>query len=287
MLKSTIKGLFAASLLSWSAHAEGPALWTFSDEDTVVHLFGSIHLMKEGVDWYVDEVKEAFEASDTLVVEVDTTDINPVEIQQAMATHGLLTDGSTLFQHLSAEDQALFTQVAGEQISAQLQGLQPWFAALQLGLLKLQELGARSDIGVDMVLIEQAKSAGKSIQSLETATGQIEIMASASIEDQAANLSITLEQLPEMEQIFNAMSEGWLNEDLKAIDEIVLQPGRDQAPAFFEKLFIERNKNWIPQILALLDEPGTKFVVVGAGHLIGEDSVVDLLEEQNIILTQD
>ncbi|MGB3627242.1 MAG: TraB/GumN family protein, partial [Henriciella sp.] len=48
----------------------------------------------------------------------------------------------------------------------------------------------------------------------------------------------------------------------------------------YEAIFLDRNKTWVPQIEAMLDEPGTVFVAVGAGHLAGPDSVITMLRDE-------
>jgi len=51
-------------------------------------------------------------------------------------------------------------------------------------------------------------------------------------------------------------------------------------PALFDALLVARNRAWIPQIESLLAREGeTALVVVGAGHLLGESSVVDMLRQ--------
>jgi uncharacterized protein len=43
-------------------------------------------------------------------------------------------------------------------------------------------------------------------------------------------------------------------------------------------LLVRRNKAWAQWIRARLDQPGTAFIAVGAGHLGGEGSVQDQLK---------
>ena len=55
---------------------------------------------------------------------------------------------------------------------------------------------------------------------------------------------------------------------------------------FYDALFLNRNTNWVPQIEAMLDEPGNVLIAVGAGHLAGPDSVITMLESKGHTLTR-
>jgi uncharacterized protein len=57
-------------------------------------------------------------------------------------------------------------------------------------------------------------------------------------------------------------------------------------PDLRDRLLIDRNKRWVPKIEALADGPDTAMVIVGAGHLVGPDSVVDLLQKDGRIVRQ-
>ena len=49
---------------------DGPALWKVADDDTTVYLFGTIHALPEGKDWYSGTIAKAFDASGELVTEI-------------------------------------------------------------------------------------------------------------------------------------------------------------------------------------------------------------------------
>ena len=66
----------------------GPALWSIQDEDTVIHLFGTLHMMNEGVEWATPKIMSAFEASDTLILEVGHELLEKEVIQSLIAKYG-------------------------------------------------------------------------------------------------------------------------------------------------------------------------------------------------------
>ena len=82
----------------------GPALWQLSDEDTTIYLFGTVHVLPDGINWFDPRVERAFAASDTLVTEVDVSN------QEAMAVFiaeaATLQGGQTLRGLMSEEDRS-------------------------------------------------------------------------------------------------------------------------------------------------------------------------------------
>ncbi len=276
----------ACLCLGLTARAEGPALWTFSDDDTTVHLFGSIHLMKPGVDWYVDEVKEAFEASETLVVEANVLEADPQVLQQKTIELGQFQGDDKLSNYVSEETMAKLVEAFGGT-RAQIEQFRPWFASIQLVNVLAARAGFRPDLGIDAVLLEKAVAQDMSIRALESLDYQLNLLASIGDTEQAEALELSLEQYDDVNALFDEMSTDWLEEDTQGLDAVLLQPARDETPELFEAIFTNRNQTWVDPITALLEVPGTHFVVVGAGHLVGEDSVVDLLEQRGVDLTMD
>jgi uncharacterized protein len=60
--------------------------------------------------------------------------------------------------------------------------------------------------------------------------------------------------------------------------------GRD--PVLYQSVLAARNRKWIPRIEALLTDDKNYLVIVGTGHLVGPDSVIDLLKKDGIGATQ-
>ena len=49
-----------------------------------------------------------------------------------------------------------------------------------------------------------------------------------------------------------------------------------------DRFLVERNRNWIPRIQRMLDEPGSVFILVGGAHLAGDDSILRLLAAEGL-----
>jgi uncharacterized protein YbaP (TraB family) len=72
------------------------------------------------------------------------------------------------------------------------------------------------------------------------------------------------------------LAEDWARGDLAASDAQAVAMRRDY-PAFHQRLIVERNHAWIDRIRAMFDHRTRAFILMGGGHLVGEDGVVALL----------
>ncbi|KEY98411.1 polysaccharide biosynthesis protein GumN, partial [Sphingomonas sp. BHC-A] len=84
-----------------------PALWEVKDADTTIYLFGTVHVMKPGVDWFKGGVRAAFEQSDELVLEIVEPE-DPNGLASTMTGAALARDGVKLSDRLGADDRAKY-----------------------------------------------------------------------------------------------------------------------------------------------------------------------------------
>ena len=59
-----------------------------------------------------------------------------------------------------------------------------------------------------------------------------------------------------------------------------------QSPATYQRLFVDRNRVWAKLIAERMERPGTVFVAVGTGHLIGRDSLQHKLARHGFTATR-
>ena len=261
--------------------ASGPALWQVSDEDTTIYLFGTIHVLPEGENWYTDRISTAFEASDQLVFEIAMDDVAGLQAQ--VAEMAMLPEGQTLRGLMTDENREEYeAAVTGLGLPGivldQLDAVEPWAAAMNLSLLPLMLTGWSPDQGVEMQL--RTMGEGKSRGALETLEEQIAIFDTLPMEMQLEYLDSTVEGIDEVVPQLDALKAEWLAGDAEGIAELMNEGMED--PAVRDRLLVNRNRNWVGWIENRLEEPGTVFIAVGAGHLAGEGSVQELLAERGL-----
>ncbi len=279
--------LLLGLLCSASLHAEEASclLWEVPGERNTVYLLGSIHMMR-AEDYPLDQcVERAYQKTDQLVVELNILAIDPLVMFQKIQQLGLLSEGAVLDDQLSRETARQLSQFKG--LPAGYQRMRPWYLALTLVMQKLATLGYRADLGVDNHLINKAQGI-KPIISLESLGQQLAVLAGDSAEEQDLSLRLTLEQLPQIADDINEMSLAWHQGDAEAIYRLMEYP-KQQYPALvapFERQVIERNYGMADKIITMLKGREDYLVVIGGGHLGGEQGVISLLEKQGFKLTQ-
>ena len=255
-----------------------PALWSVRDDDTTIYLFGTVHVLKPGVQWFDGGVKRAFDASDELVLEiVEPTD--PQAMAATMTHAALARDGIKLSDRLNPELRQRYqaAMVANDLPWQMFEAFNPWMAGMALSVQPLEKLGYRADLGAEKTLTVAAKVAGKTVGALETVEQQLGYFAGLPIEQQVKFLDATVEGLPDMDSEFARLISHWQQGDPERLAQ-EMNESLEATPELAQVLLIQRNIRWAQWIKGRLAEPGTVFVAVGAGHLAGKGSVQDQLE---------
>ena len=263
-----------------SSGPEGPALWKVSDEDTTIYLFGTVHILPRDVQWYDAEIDAALTSSDTVVTEVLMDGQSEAAMQQLAMREGMFQDGRTLRSVLDEDQKAVYEATLSSMgIPAQaFDPFEPWMAGLTLAVLPLLQQGYDMEAGVDKVILGKAGDTPK--DALETAEFQLGIFDGLPLDKQIAFMMETVEGIDEVKETLDAMVTEWIEGDADGLADIMNEGLGDETLA--EALLYQRNANWAEWIDTRMQEPGTVFIAVGAGHLAGEKSVQDYLAERDI-----
>jgi uncharacterized protein len=284
MKKFVLAGLLAACAAPVCAQAPlpdaDPALWVVKDADTTVYLFGTFHMLDGKRDWFNDEVKTAFDASDELVLEAIMPE-NPADLVPTIMKYATDPSGKTLSSKLTPEVKAKLATQIGEQGIAQMDGVDPWFVTLTLVGVQAQKLGLNPEHGPEKILTNAAKAKNVDIGELESMDEQLKMFDSIPSETQVRMLGDTLEDLDKVGETLTPMLNAWSSGDTEGLVKILNESVEDD-PEAYKWMFSDRNARWAEWIDARMDKPGTVFVAVGAGHLGGKDSVQDLLAAKGI-----
>ena len=272
----------AVLLLSAPALAE-PALWTIKNAHTTIYLFGTLHMLPADTDWRYSALESALEASGSLTIEL--TDSDPASMQELVREHGLDPTHPLSGKLTQAERTALATAAAAVEIPGGAESLdimRPWLAALTLAGAPLKQGGLDAEHGVDKLLQAQMTEAGKPVNGLETAAQQIGFLANLPAPLQLDFLRSTLHDVDQDNAQFAALIVAWKAGDTDAIARLENDEIRKASPGLYKTLLVDRNKAWATKIAAMLQQPGTVFIAVGAAHLAGPDSVQAQLQQLGI-----
>jgi uncharacterized protein YbaP (TraB family) len=200
---------------------------------------------------------------------------------------GHYTGDDSLKQHVSKETYSLLHSNLQAKIGvgSLFDTYKPWLAAVGFIGLELQTMGYDATNGIDKHFFDRAVKDGKSIESLETPESQLELLSGLSDADSEALLAESLKEMAKFKSLFGELMEAWKSGDTKAIESIILDSFRDY-PAIHKKFLLDRNHAWAPKIEKLAKEGGKAIVIIGAGHLVGKESVVELLQKSGYTVEQ-
>jgi uncharacterized protein YbaP (TraB family) len=269
-------------------HAQDKSfLWKVQSDKNIIYILGSIHYLKKENFPLKKTIENVFSGAKKVVLEIDLKTATPEKVQQITLEKGLYRDGTTLQQNIDPETYTLVARRAKELgvEPRAMTSLKPWLVAMTLTSLKLQKLGFDSSYGVDRYLAERAKTSGKMTGGLETLEFQIGLLDQLSPRDQEAMLRQGLKDLDLLDQSVAPVVQSWIRGDVDSLEELLLG-GMREYPELYQKLIVERNRRWLPQIEKLVGQNENVLLVVGAAHLVGKDGVIESLKARGYAVEQ-
>ena len=288
MKKSLRSVAIAIALLVVATAAQARTFgWKVTGKGGVVYLVGSIHLLSKDFYPLNPAIEAAYKDADLLVEEVDMAEMLDPAAQMGFLTRGMLPSATPLDKVISPSTYALVTKRAADLgLPAEpFKLLKPWLVALMLVQTEWQKAGFDPELGIDKHFYDQAKAEGKTTQGLETADYQISRLDDMTMEQQEHLLSESLKDLDAEKANMARLVESWRAGDVPGVERIVLSELK-QEPLLYQRLLVERNRNWMPKIEALFARPRHALVVVGAAHLVGPDGLIAMLRAKGYTVEQ-
>lgn len=281
--------LFIAVSTAQAANDRGLLLEAKKGEQRV-YLLGSIHLADQSFYPLREQIERAYNSSDALVVEADilAMESNPA-LQMKIMQESVYPAGEALKDHISpAVYKQLQDWLTQRQIPEQnFSRLRPAIAMITLSMIEMQLRGLDPKAGIDRHFLSQAHRSNGTILELESVLEQIEML--NSLDNPELYLKQTLDQVSEMDTFVPRMTKAWKDGDQGDIYDLVIRESLEEHPEYaplIDLLFYQRNKAMAEKIGDFGEKYDTLFVVVGAGHLVGEGSVAALLKKAGYSIEQ-
>jgi uncharacterized protein YbaP (TraB family) len=261
--------------------------WKATGKGGTIYLVGSIHVMSESFYPLNPALEAAFKDADLLVEEVDMAEMLDPTTAMAMMTRGMLPSNQSLDKLLSPATLALVKKATGEMGAAggPLMRFKPWMLAIALQGMELMKAGFNPALGLDQHFYDEATAGGMKVQGLETVEFQISRFDEMTMEQQDRMLAQTLKELQTETAAVGKLGDAWKGGDVAAIERIALADLKSD-PLMYQRLLVERNRNWMPKIEALFARRGKALVVVGAAHLVGPDGLLTMLKAKGYTVEQ-
>jgi hypothetical protein len=273
------KKIAIAALLTVSASAQAASVWKVTNGENTVYFGGTVHILKADNFPLPAEYDKAYAASDKLVFESDIEGMQTSAFQQKMMSKVVLTDGTSLQTRLNEDTYAALKTYLDEKGMPiiNFNSLKPSMVALTITMLEYQANGFDQD-GVDQTFSTKAKADAKPVEWFESVDEQLAFIVNLGGDDDNAIINYTLDELESLPALIDDMLISWKEGDLKTLNKTIIEDMAASSPQMYNDLIVKRNNNWMPKIIGMLDDKPTEFVLVGAAHLAGKDSIFAKLE---------
>lgn len=267
------------AVMATTAHAEAP-IWKVSKGDFELYIGGTIHILQEQDYPLPVEFEQAYDAAEKLVFEVDIAQAASAEFQQRLLTKALYNDGSTLLTRLQPATLRKL-QAFMEKRGLPLESLITFKVGMLVSILTVNELSRHGiqGTGVDQFFTSRALKDQKPTAALETIEQQIDFLTTMGDGEEDALVLQTIDELENLVEEFSALKSAWRRGDTQTLEDIGLKDFQ-AFPEAYQAVLVNRNRAWLPKIERMLADEQVEYVLVGVLHLVGDDSVLAMLEER-------
>ena len=251
------------------------------------YLFGTIHMIPQDDYFLPSGTKEAFDKSKGVVFEIDLDEMSGMGSLMGMLSNLMMKDGTSLEDLLTEQEyNEVSTYFEKMGIPMFLLGkVKPMFLSMLAEInMDPSELQSDDVISYEMEFYEQAQAAGKEVNGLETMKYQMSLFDSIPYKDQAQILLDAVRGSNTESDMFDQTVELYKQQNIEAMVAMMDESPSGDNASYENVLINNRNQNWIP-VMSKMMKNGSVFFAVGAGHLAGEQGVINLLKKQGYKLT--
>jgi hypothetical protein len=285
-LRAAALGLaLLAPLLAPAQPGSTPLLYEVKSDTNTVYLLGTVHVGSRQMYPLSPQVEEAFARSRVLVLEADPEDQSGVV---AAVQRSLYQPPDNLGNHVSAELLAQLRAVL-PKVGLPIEyahTMKPALLAMTVTMMEVGRLGYDPAMGVDVHFARRAKERGMPLEQLESMDEQMRMLESLSAPTQQAMLAYAVQSIADgsFETELRDMMAAW-----SAGDEAGLRASVERESAALpagpgdelrDAMYARRNATMAARVEAMLARDAPHFVAVGAGHLLEQDGVVELLRKR-------
>jgi uncharacterized protein YbaP (TraB family) len=257
-------------------------LWQVSGKDlkNPSYIFGTFHLLCKDDIKFSEQLKSSLKFSDEVYMEMDMDDPSTMLsglLYMNMKGGKKLKDLYTADEYKKVE--SYFSDSLGIPMMM-LQSIKPYFL---VAMLYPKMMSCQTASGVEEELMTIAKENKKEIKGLETMQFQASVFDSIPYEWQAKELLKNIDSFSFYKNEFDTMLVQYKNQQLSAMENSL---GKSEfgSDKYEDILLTRRNINWVDQLKSIMKKESV-FVAVGAGHLVGEKGLLNLLRKEGYTIT--
>ncbi len=273
--------VFITIVFSTAVYAES-SVWKLDADNGSFYLAGSCHVLRKSDYPLPKEFESAYAAADQVIFETDIEALRSPDIRLLMMSKGMYTGGDTLEKKLSKKAYESLVKFCNDRSMSIdfLQNFKPWMAAMTLLILELGKNGISAADGLDMYFSNKAKKDEKQTGGLEDVYKHAELLSSLGEEFDDTIIESFIREVEKLQAVMKDLIKSWRVGDEAGTDKYLTDNMRKEFPTLYKRLITDRNRDWIPHLETLIASGKNTLVIVGVGHLVGEDSVINLLKSR-------
>ena len=279
--------ILAVAMVAIACQAQ--LLWKVSGNGLVrpSYILGTHHMAPASLIDQIHGMDEAIQGCDIVVGEVEKDSLTSPEVQARMAQAMVAPIDSTLDKLYTTTEYRIVEQVFNKYFStmgvklSQMKSFKPSAISTQLQAMQAIKYfpNFAGDNLIDIKVQERANEAGRPSLGLETIQDQIDLLFNSPLTEQAQGLLETCKQDEFFQKQSVALADAYMSQDLDQLLSIMTDAtmGGDSEDAM-DALIYNRNRNWAEKLRVIMPERAC-LVCVGAGHLPGEQGLLQLLRD--------
>ena len=264
-----ICAILSVSFCAVAAPEDKPPFYKVTWHGQQAFLLGSIHVGKADFYPMATQIEQAFAKSTALVIEADIEKADTVSL---LAQYG---SASAKLQEQAQLATSNYCQQM-QPLCAAIKPLAPWLQAAQISMVRFANLGYSAQQGVDVTF--SAKRQSKALLELESVAFQFELISSFKDKTQLQMLD---EAINATDAEMTGLIQAWRTGNEAELAAIMAQQAGDEDE-LLSKLLWQRNHTMSEKMLVMMQQQSDQqlFFVIGAGHLVGQQNIPDLLRQQ-------
>lgn len=262
------------------ATVENALLWQVSGNGLASpsYVYGTIHMICKEDFQFSTTLKEKFRDARYVYLELDMDDPS---MMVKMASLSIMK-GHTLKDLMSESDYTFLSAYVKDSLGMPMMLFNKMKPITLMSLLYTKALPCSSSESYEQTMVAMAKQQKKDLRGLEKVEDQMGVFDQIPDSVEARMILDMIRQMPEQRAQFSEMVKAYKKEDLQLLSKAMSES--PEWKGFEDIMLSNRNKNWIPVMQTAMKE-GSILFAVGAGHLPGQDGVINLLRKAGYTVT--
>lgn len=281
-MKNTFKAFVALCLSTFSliAQEESSLLWKIEGNDIKTsYLFGTFHLIPQEDFVFKDKVEKAIKDTEITVLEIDMDDPKMMGGMQRLMQ---LDGDKKLSSYMDEKEYEIVDAYLKEHMGVGMTAFNTFKPFAVSSMISIAMMGEQT-ISYETEIIKRTKEGGKEVIGLETPEFQIGVFDAQPYDEQMDQVIEYVSDEKKVKGMFDDMIAKYKEEDIQGLYNSMGETF-DMDPALQKALLDDRNRDWIGKI-GKISKDQRAFYGVGAGHLAGDQGVLNLLRKAGYTVT--